>query len=134
MSISQGKLTGMQALPAMVLQYGGQIQRLSATYTQLGSMSSEYTTISTVYPCDVAPMADNVVMSQNGQQSYLTHILHFEPGTDIRDRDQVKIIYSPQPGSYGDIGDVFFISEVVQPSESLAYIRCRAKKAQAVTE
>jgi hypothetical protein len=133
MTLSGGSIVGLVHNAFMNLRYGAQIQRLTATYTPIGSMNSNYTTLPTVLPCDVSPMSDDTVMQQFGQQDRLTHVLHFQAGTDIRTKDQVLIRYAPQPGNFGNVGDVYFISEVLQPSTDLNYVRCRARKAQVVT-
>jgi hypothetical protein len=117
----------------MELRFGAQIKRLSATFTAMGSMSSDYALLPTVLPCDVAPISDSIAMLQSGQQDKLTHILHFQAGVDIRVRDEVVIAYAPQPGNFGNVGDTYFIDAVLEPSEDIAYIRCRAYKQKVVT-
>ena len=132
-TLSGGSIVGVAHTAFMQLRYGAQIQRLSATYTPLGSMAEDYVTRPTVYPCDVSPMSDATTMQQFGQQEMLTHVLHFQAGTDIRVRDQVVITYAPQPGNFGNVGDVYFVAAVLEPSTDLNYVRCRAYKAQTVT-
>ncbi len=130
--LNGGGIVGIAHSPFMALNYGVQFRRLVATYSPIGSMASDFVVISTVYPCDVAPMSDDIVMQQMGQQDYLTHVLHFQAGTDVRPRDEAQIVYSPQPGSFGTIGDIYLIVAVLQPSEDLNYVRCRALKQKAV--
>lgn len=132
MSIRQGKLTGNQSQTAMALEYGVQLQRMAGAFTALGSEASNYATLLTVYPCDIAPIKDDVVMLQSGQQDMRTHIIHFQPGTDVRVRDQAIIVYAPRPGNFGNIGETYLILDVLEPSEDLAYIRCRALKGKVV--
>jgi hypothetical protein len=130
--LNGGGIVGVAHAPFMQLTYGAQFRRLAATYTPIGSMASDFTIIPTVYPCDVAPMSDDIVMQQYGQQEYLTHVLHFQAGTDVRVRDEVLIVYAPQPGGFGNVGDVYLIAAVLTPSEDLNYVRCRALKQKAV--
>lgn len=110
----------------MDLVYGARIQRMQGTRTGLGSAGQVMITLPGVYPCDVAPMRDELVMSQAGQQDILTHIVHFQSGTDIRDRDTIIIVSSLT--NFSQLGDTYLIVEVLKPSETLSYIRCRAIK------
>jgi hypothetical protein len=125
-----GPLIGTNSIPFMRLEYGASLRRPVATYSGIGSLSSQFTDLPGVLPCDLAPMTDSLVFAQAGQQSTLTHIIHFQPGTDVRDRDECVIVYAPQPGNYGNVGDTYIILSVIQPSETIAYIRCRAFKAK----
>lgn len=117
----------------MQLLYGGKISRLVNSRSGIGSQTGSYVVRPTIYPMDVSPIDDNTVMQQTGQQDMLTHIIHFQAGTDVKDRDEVTIVYAPQPGNFGNVGDVYFIAQVLQPSTDLNYIRCRAFKKLVVT-
>ncbi len=133
MSIAKGPITGQAHEPSMQLEYGVQLKRLAPTFSAIGSITSNFVVIPTVYPADVAPMSDELVMGQLGQTDMLTHVIHFQAGTDVRNRDEATIIYAPRPGSFGNVGDVYTIVAVLEPSEDMAYIRCRAYKGKAVT-
>jgi len=129
MSIQAGSIVGYDRTPTMNLRYGGTIRRMFGTYDAMGGAGKyNFQNLPGVYPMDVAPMSDNIVTQQSGQQSTLTHVLHFEAGTDVRDRDEIKIEYAPQPGNFGNVGDTYLIMEVLEPSSDLNYMRCRAMR------
>ncbi len=126
--LNGGGIVGADSIPFMQLEYGCRIKVPITTYTGVGSRTPGFTLLDGVFPCDVSPMSDQLVFAQLGQQSTLTHIIHFQPGTPIADRSEIVIVYAPQPGNYGNVGDTYLITEVLEPSQDLSYIRCRALK------
>jgi len=123
-----GSIVGIDHEPFMPLAYGCTIRRLSIGYSAVGSATGTYADLPGVTPCDVSPMSDDLKMFQTGQQEMLTHIIHFQAGTNVKIRDEIRIVYAPQPDSYGNVGDTYILEDVLTPSEDLAYIRCRAYK------
>ena len=76
-------------------------------------------------PCDIMPIADQVYFLQAGQDNIATHTLHFYAGTDIRPKDKVKVLSSVRLA--GPIGSWFNIEARIEPTESIAFVRCYAR-------
>lgn len=110
----------------MTLVWLAQLRRLSHTRTPLGSEGGVYVLLAPVLSCDVAPLTDAVALGQFGSQELLTHLIHFQPGTDVRVRDEAVIVAAPN--NVGRVGDTYLITEVLNPSEELAFVKCRAIK------
>lgn len=129
MGLSSGSITGIFHAPFMDLQWGCNIRRFTHSRSAIGSELGTYVTYPAIIPCDVAPMTDDIVMQQVGQTELLTHVIHFQGNTDIRVRDEVVVVYAPN--NIGRLGDVFIVTDVLNPSEGLSYIRCRATRGKA---
>lgn len=124
---------GMLSGPRMQLAFECFIKRAQTVVTALGSSDTIYAALnnSAPVPCDISPMSDLLIVSQPGQQETLTHVIHFEAGTDVQLRDVVTISNGPQSLAY--LGQSFYVAEVLQPSESIAYIRCHARRGKEVS-
>jgi hypothetical protein len=132
-TLSGGSIVGINHEPFMRLEYGCVIRRMGKTYSPIGSPTSIYNDLPGVKPCDISPLSDELAMAQVGQTDTLTHIIHFQAGTDVLIRDEIRIVYAPQPGNWGNVGDTYILMEVLEPSTNLQYIRCRAMRGKVPT-
>lgn len=107
----------------MDLVYECQIYRSSNTYTGSGSLKVAYSLVAGVVPCDIIPITDELYMQEVGQQEAISDSLHLPAGTNIVIRDAVKIISSRT--GFGPVGLSFYVRDVLLPSESISYVRCR---------
>ncbi len=125
MSITAGSLRNgsITSKPIMDLVYECMIFRSSNTYTGAGSLKVSYALLPGVTPCDIAPMTDELYMLEIGQQDVITDVLHLPAGTNIKVRDAVKIVSSRT--GFGPVGLSFYVRDVLLPSETISYVRCR---------
>jgi hypothetical protein len=126
MGIVAGSLRNgtFQSKPIMDLVYECSVFRSSHSYTGAGSLRVSYALLPGVTPCDVAPLTDMLVLPEAGQTEIVTHVVHFPAGTNIATRDVIKIVSSRT--GFGSIGTCYYITDVLLPSESISYVRCRA--------
>jgi hypothetical protein len=88
------------------------------------SSTKAWTMTNKVYPCDIAPLKDDIYFLQTGVENLITHVIHFYANTDINVRDVVKVLSSFRLA--GPVGSWFEIRERLEPTETIAFVRCYA--------
>ena len=123
-SIHGGFVSG----PRMQLAFDCYIMRAYASVTAIGSNKTTFVALDNAapIPCDVTPVSDMLLVSQVGQTEQMTHIIHFEAGTNVQARDEIVITKAPRDLQF--VNRKFYIFDVLEPSETIAYIRCHARR------
>lgn len=75
--------------------------------------------------CDIMPVNDTVYFTQTGTTNIATHTLHFRANEDILPHDRVQFLSSRRLA--GPVGSWYEVMEVLQPTETMAYIRAHCK-------
>jgi hypothetical protein len=109
----------------MELTFTAQVWRMLKTTDAMGSKTEKYVALPGSIPCDVMPLADNLVFLQAGESEVSLFVAHFFAGADIRANDVIKILTTKKLS--GLIGSYFEIVLRLEPTESISYIRCHAK-------
>ncbi len=76
------------------------------------------------FRCDIDPLRDELKFAQAGATTIATHICHFFADADILPKDRIQIYSSKRLA--GPIGSWYLITEVVEPTETIAYQRAYA--------
>ena len=122
MGVQSGPLT---ARPIMDLIYTVAIARSVTTKppTSLSPVDA-WELVAKSVKCDIAPLSDEIFFLQSGTENVATHVLHFYADQDIRVLDRVHFYTNRRLA--GPVGSWYAIKDVMQPTESLAFVRCHA--------
>jgi hypothetical protein len=94
---------------------------IASTGLQVGN-SSQWTLFPQVIQADIAPLKDELYFMQSGATNIATHVYHFNANTDVNPKDRLYVLSSVRLA--GPIGSWFEITERVEPTETLAFVRC----------
>lgn len=113
--------------PLMELTYQVVVARITAQTRVAGRINptDSWSQLNQPIPCDVAPLRDDLRFAQSGSDVLATHVLHFYTGTDIREKDRVKVISNWRFA--GPIGSWYEITSRLEPSDGMiGFVKCYA--------
>lgn len=128
MSLRSGTLKS--AKPLMELIFRAQVFRATTTSGPGINPKQTYGRVHTDLPCDVCPLKDEVVWSQAGQTNIYTHVIHFTAGTDVQERDIVRVTSSH--ALFGTTNQDFEVAERSEPFETVGFCRVYARSTAAL--
>lgn len=113
--------------PLMDLTFRVSIARMqtSAPTGRNMAVTNTWTLNPRLIPCDIAPLKDDLYFAQSGTENIATHTIHFYANTDVNPKDIVHVLSSRRLA--GPIGSWFEIQTRLEPTETLAYVRCYAR-------
>lgn len=121
----QLKAGSFSAAPLMELTYEVQLARSTSSIGTGMDTAQNWEIFNRHIRCDIHPLNDEMYFQQTGVENVATHVIHFFANEDIRPRDKVKFLSNRRIA--GPIGSWYEITAVLEPSETIAFIRAYAR-------